>query len=684
MDFHKMIVRNSRISVYKNVRFLTSKSNITQAQAQPAEAIEKACSQDRPKQPMADRSHLHSAKRIMIKFGSAVIIEGQGQGIAMSRLANLVEQMAHIFLQNKEVMFITSGCVAHGRSKLASKTSQFYKTDGKPLDKKPSAAVGQPALMNLYETLFSRYHIQTAQVLVSENDIYNDDNRRVLTETLNQLMDMRVIPILNTNDAVVPQPNVPCPTLCKGIKLADNDSLAAMLAADTQTDLLLMLTVVDGVYDKGPNDPNTKVLHSITETNTQHIDFIGQSQIGLGGMQTKVNSGLWALAHGTSVVICNGKTPDIMQTVLSGKKVGTFFSLAACEDDSTEKIAAAARTGGRALALLPGEKRAECIKKIADLLESKSKEIIAANELDIREAKKIGYSTVLIDRLKLNEPKLKSLSVGLRQISEYSAKILGKIIRKTQLAENLELTQVTVPIGVLLVIFESRPDALPQIASLAIGSGNGLVLKGGDEAVHSNRKLMDIIDEALASVNSSGAVGLVNTKEEIADLINMDQYIDLIIPRGSYKLVRFIQDNAKRIPVMGHSEGICHIFVDKDMCLEKALKILKDAKTDYPSGCNAVETILIHKDLMEGDFFSELCSMLKESGVTLHSGPNLMKYLQFGPPLAKTMKHEYSGMECCLEVVDNVQQAVDHIHKYGSGHTESIITENRLEGPNLC
>lgn len=244
------------------------------------------------------------------------------------------------------------------------------------------------------------------------------------------------------------------------------------------------------------------------------------------------------------------------------------------------------------------------------------------------------------------------------------------------MADGLELKQITVPIGVLLVIFESRPDSLPQVAALAIASANGLLLKGGKEAAHSNRALMDLVKEALSTVGCTNAISLVSTREEIGDLLSMEQHIDLIIPRGSSELVRSIQSQSQHIPVLGHAEGICHVYVDKDADLEKALKIVRDAKCDYPAACNAMETLLIHEDLMQGDFFSDLCNLLKKEGVKIYSGTRLHEMLTFGPPLAKTMKFEYGALECCIEVVKNLDEAIDHIHTYGSGHTEVIVTEN--------
>jgi len=246
------------------------------------------------------------------------------------------------------------------------------------------------------------------------------------------------------------------------------------------------------------------------------------------------------------------------------------------------------------------------------------------------------------------------------------------------LAPGLDLTQITVPIGVLLVIFESRPDCLPQVAALAISSANGLLLKGGSEAVHSNRALMDLVRQALESVGANNAISLVSTRDEISDLLSMEGYIDLIIPRGSSELVRTIQDQSHHIPVMGHAEGICHVYVDNDADLTKALKIVRDSKCDYPAACNAMETLLLHEDLVKNGapFFTDICTMLKKEGVTIYSGPRMAEQLTFGPPRAKSLKTEYGGLECTIEIVSGVEEAVEHIDTYGSGHTDVIVTQN--------
>lgn len=270
---------------------------------------------------------------------------------------------------------------------------------------------------------------------------------------------------------------------------------------------------------------------------------------------------------------------------------------------------------------------------------------------------------------------MKTLAVGLKQIADSSYQNVGRVLRKTKLAENLVLQQVTVPIGVLLVIFESRPDSLPQVAALAMASANGLLLKGGKEAAHSNKALMDLVKESLKGMGADDAISLVSTREEISDLLSMEKHIDLIIPRGSSDLVRNIQKQSQHIPVLGHAEGICHVYLDKDADPAKALKIVRDAKCDYPAACNAMETLLIHEN-HAGELFNEICNMLKKEGVKIHAGPRLASQLTFGPPPARSMKHEYGALECCIEIVKDMDEAIDHIHKFGSSHTDVIVTEN--------
>lgn len=265
----------------------------------------------------------------------------------------------------------------------------------------------------------------------------------------------------------------------------------------------------------------------------------------------------------------------------------------------------------------------------------------------------------------------------MNQLSQASKECLGRIIKRTIIAQDLNLKQVTVPIGVLLVIFESRPDVLPQIAGLSIASGNGLLLKGGKEAIHTNKFLHSLVQESLGLYSAEEAIGLVNTREDVSDLLQLENYIDLVIPRGSNELVRMIKEQSKNIPVLGHADGICHVYIDKNADFGKAANVVIDSKCDYPAACNAMETLLVHRHhLEENNFFSQLCTSLRKQGVTIYSGPRLRSLLTFSPPPASTMSKEYSSLECTVEIVDSVHDAINHINTYGSSHTDCIVTED--------
>ncbi|XP_017764555.1 PREDICTED: delta-1-pyrroline-5-carboxylate synthase isoform X2 [Eufriesea mexicana] len=534
--------------------------------------------------------------------------------------------------------------------------------------------------MSLYDAMFAQYGVKLAQVLVTKPDFYNEETRKNLFSTLSELLSLNIVPIINTNDAVSPPPHVDEEVAGsggrRGISIKDNDSLAAMLAAEIQADLLILMSDVDGIYNLPPWQDGAKMLHTFSTDLRDTIKFGQKSKVGTGGMDAKVNAALWALDRGVSVVICNGTQEKAVEYILSGRKIGTFFTQTTETSTPVEVVAEDARIGSRTLQALHPEERASCINTLADLLESRQREILNANMKDLEEAEKSGLAKALLSRLSLTPAKLKSLSSGLRQIANDSLTIVGRVLRRTKLAEGLELKQITVPIGVLLVIFESRPDSLPQVAALAMSSANGLLLKGGKEAANSNRYLMELVKEALSTVGAANAISLISTREDVGDLLSMGKHIDLVIPRGSSDLVRTIQEQSKHIPVLGHAEGICHVYVDRDADLMKALRIIRDSKCDYPAACNAMETLLIHENHMKGSFFTDVCNMLQKEGVKVNSGPKLRKQLTFGPPAAKSMKTEYGALECSIEVVSDVDDAINHIHKYGSGHTDVIVTEN--------
>ncbi|KAK5650172.1 hypothetical protein RI129_001201 [Pyrocoelia pectoralis] len=650
----------------------------------------------------SERSHLKYARRLVIKLGTAVLTREDEAGIALGRLASIVEQVAECQNSGRECLMVTSGAVAFGKQKLTQELlmSLSMRETLSPkdptreaahslLEPRAAAAVGQSGLMSLYDAMFAQYGVKIAQVLVTKLDFYNDQTRKNLYSTLSELISLNIVPIINTNDAVEPPPQPDEPVADgkggkRGLSLKDNDSLAAMLAAEINADLLILMSDVDGIYTKPPWEEGARFIHTFTSDLRNTIIYGTKSKVGTGGMDSKVNAATWAIDRGVTVVICNGMLEKGIETILSGRKVGTFFTDSSLSGaPSVDVMAENARNGGRKLQTLTSESRAECVQMLADLLITRQKEILEANNRDIAEAEKNGLSNVLLSRLSLTPAKLKDLSIGLKQIADSSSNIVGRVLRRTTLSDGLLLKQITVPIGVLLVIFESRPDTLPQVVSLAIASGNGLLLKGGKEAWHSNKALMNLVREALQIVNAENAISLVSTREEISDLLTMENYIDLIIPRGSSELVRTIMSQSQNIPVLGHAEGICHVYVDKDADLEKSIKVVRDSKCNYPAACNALETLLIHEDLMKTSFFNDVCNMLKKEGVKIYSGPQLSQLLTFGPPQAKSLKYEYGSLECCIEIVKNLDDAVHHIHTYGSSHTDVILTENEETAENF-
>ncbi|XP_041670929.1 delta-1-pyrroline-5-carboxylate synthase isoform X2 [Cheilinus undulatus] len=642
----------------------------------------------------AHRSELRQAKRIVVKLGSAVVTRGDECGLALGRLASIVEQVAMLQNQGREMMIVTSGAVAFGKQRLRheillsqsvrqalhSGHNQLKDMSLPVLEARACAAAGQSGLMALYEAMFTQYSTCTAQVLVTNLDFHDDEKRQNLNSTLQELLRMNIVPIINTNDAVVPPPE-PNSDLQGVISIKDNDSLAARLAVEMKADLLIALSDVEGLYNSPPGTDDAKLIDIFYPGDQQSITYGTKSRVGIGGMEAKVKAALWALQGGTSVVIANGTNPKVtghvITDIVEGKKVGTFFSEIKPAGPTVEQQTEMARSSGRTLASLHPEQRSEIICNLAEMLTERKEEILAANKMDMDLAVNAGHlPQAMLKRLSLSPSKLNSLAIGLRQIAVAAQDSVGRVLRRTRVAHNLELEQITVPIGVLLVIFEARPDCLPQVAALAIASGNALLLKGGKEAANTNRVLHQLTQEALSLHRVTEAVQLVSTREEVEDLCRLDKMIDLIIPRGSSQLVRDIQRAAKGIPVMGHSEGICHVYVDADASIDKVIKIVRDSKCDYPAACNAMETLLIHRDILRTPLFDQIIDMLRTERVKIHAGPRFASYLTFSPSEAKSLRTEYGDLECCMEVVDSMQEAVDHIHKYGSSHTDVIITEN--------
>lgn len=327
-----------------------------------------------------------------------------------------------------------------------------------------------------------------------------------------------------------------------------------------------------------------------------------------------------------------------------------------------------------ALAASTNEARNAALEQIALALEAHREEIFAANAQDLAAADENGVTGATRKRLKFDDGKLRDCISGLRQL-ETLADPLNKITLARELDENLTLYRATVPIGVIGVIFEARPDALVQIASLCVKSGNCAILKGGKETANTNRVLFNLIKDAVIRAGLPESCLLqAEAHSEIDELLACDQDVDLLIPRGSNKFVRYIMENTK-IPVMGHSSGICHVYADKACDQEAALPVIVDAKIQYAAACNAMETLLVDRAIA-AEFLPKAARALEEAGVRLRGTAEVNSIVPVELMDEDEFATEYGDLICSVKLVDGVEEAITHINTYGSHHTDAILTED--------
>lgn len=328
------------------------------------------------------------------------------------------------------------------------------------------------------------------------------------------------------------------------------------------------------------------------------------------------------------------------------------------------EIAKNAKEASLKLANLSSELKNSALEAVANSIEQNKQQIFDANTQDLSEAKKMvesgDLSQAVFNRLKLDDNKMNAMISGVKDLIKLDDPI-KKCLLARELDNGLNLYKISCPIGVLGIIFEARPDVITQVSALAIKSANAVILKGGKEAINTNKAIFGIISQALDKVEGfpKNAINQVFSRDDVAKMLDMKDYIDLIIPRGGNSLVKFIQENTK-IPVLGHADGICHIFVDENADLKMATDIVIDAKTQYPSACNAVETLLIHRNFK---YKNELLESITNANVKLIDAPENWAF-------------EYSDRILAYKSIDNIENAIEHINKYGSGHTDAIVTDN--------
>lgn len=318
--------------------------------------------------------------------------------------------------------------------------------------------------------------------------------------------------------------------------------------------------------------------------------------------------------------------------------------------------------------------RNRALQAVADKILEKKDAIIEANEKDLAKAKEDGIPDSVQKRLRFGDKKINDVVAGIKDLIGLEDPV-GKVQLQRELDADLVLTRVSCPIGVIGVIFESRPDAMVQISTLCIKSGNCAILKGGSEALNTNRVVFNIIKEAAVRAGiPEGALFQVEAREEINELLSCHEYVDLLIPRGSNSFVQYIMNNTK-IPVMGHADGICHIYADKSLDIDQAIKVIVDSKTQYTSVCNATETLLVHKDIAN-ELLPELNKVFKEKMVEVRGTKEVKDIIDCNDATEEDFATEYLDLIISIKNVNDIDEAIDHINKYGSHHTDCIVTKD--------
>lgn len=586
------------------------------------------------------RSEIKNCQRICIKIGTSVIT-GEDDKFALGRMATLIEQMVEYHRSGKEIIIVSSGSVGLGK---------FILGNGDNV--RACASCGQSKLMANYNFLFSQYNIAVAQVLVTESDFNVDIARENLIQTINHLCENRVIPIINENDVVSVRAT---PIRDENGKVFwDNDSLAALISIHSKVDCLILLSDIDGIY----TDLKNKKILSFYQSDA--VIEIGQnSRMGRGGILSKIESAKLASKNGVSfVIVANGYNSNVLKRILNGQNCGTLFSTK--KFDQPKQLQRY---------YLSHKHRTDILRQMITIFEEKKQAIIASNLLDLK-AFSGQKDSAFYQRLKCDDKTIDTIIQSLKVLIELKDPL--KTIRTIrQLTQNLNLIEIFDPLGKICVIFESRPDVYPILLAMAIKTNNSCFFKAGHETVHTNTYLQSCFSKLLIDYQIIEAFILTFDRADLDLYLAIEQF-DLIIPRGSASLIQSIKEKTSQ-PVIGHADGICHIYVDDELP-DKAIDILLDAKIDSPASCNSLETIL-YSNKLPSTFINQLIYQLQQANVLIFGcEETCQEYNQC--KLTTRFDHEYSALAITLKKVQTIDQAIDHINKYGSHHTDAILTTN--------
>ena len=603
-------------------------------------------------------------KRVVVKIGSKALASSDGKP-DLAALREFCGQVSDLHDKGLEVCIVTSGAILCGRAKLG--LNGF----GKTLQaQQASAAVGQALLMDHYNSFFGERGKSAAQILLTDGDFSDSDRRASLASAFECLLKLNAIPIVNENDVVSTSEL----DLSEGKDerlFSDNDVLSSLVAKEIKADLLVILSTVDGLLDG-----NGRVIENVCEF-CGELDALDNGVVdGRGGIATKLKAFKQASEAGIAGVLANASEPRVLDRILAGEAICTFFPKASSAATNADFVGRA-RLAQKRLGQANAGERTAALEKVAESVLESAGEILAANRKDVGAAERKGVARAFLDRLKLDQRKLQAMADSMRSLAALpeSPAELAEWTRPN----GLRIRKIRVPLGVILLVFESRPDVVIEAAGLAIKSGNAIILKGGSEAQRTNSAIANAVSRGLERAGFSGdCVQLHSGDRRELRLLLQEGSVDLVVPRGGEGLLGFIAENSKS-PVLFAGGGVCHVYVHEDANLDNAVKIICNAKVQKPSACNALEALLVNEAVAE-KLLPGLAVALREKGVELRCCERSFEILE-GKGVKRAAESdwgkEFSSLILAMRVVKSMDEALSHISKYGTKHSEAILTESR-------
>ena len=604
---------------------------------------------------------------LVIKVGSNVLTRKDGH-LDTTRVSAIVDQVAWLKEQGYDVILVSSGAVACGRREMKV---------GHDLDtveqRQLFSALGQVKLIGLYYDLFREYGLHVGQILTMRENFDPGEQYDNQKACMKVMLENGVIPIVNENDTVS----------VTELMFTDNDELSGLIARMMDADMLILLSNINGVYTGNPEDKDSKLIAMVApDCNLDKYVSAVKSNHGRGGMQSKYATAKQLQREGIKVMIANGERENILVDLINrpAETPHTDFLPAMVEKaDSVSRLSFdAVRLASRQVAMLTDEQRNRVLNNLADAIEEHTDDLLEANGKDLE---MMDEDNPLYDRLKLTPQRLQAIAADMRHVTQLPSP-LGRVLCERTLPNGLELRRVSVPFGVIGIVYEARPNVTFDVFSLCFKSGNACMLKGGKDAHHSNTAAVALIHRVLQShaLDCNAVLLLPPTHEATAQMLNAVGYVDLCIPRGGRKLIDFVRQHAK-VPVIETGAGVVNTYFDQDGDVEMGTRIVCNAKTRRVSVCNALDCLLIHAGRLND--LPVLCAPLAERGVTLYADPQAMEVLKVAYPshllcaaTDQSFGTEFMDYKMAVKTVASVEDAITHIARYGSGHSECIITSN--------